>query len=131
MLKETYDERDAHKQPTKHRLSTITTKESLVDSQEVSGLQVRGYNSELKIPIPVAYTSTSIPADEAHIPTTTTAKNWSHLRPIEDKMLDLLDCNMLVRLASQMTALMHLTQEKLFLVRVTRRMLSMQISDGA
>ena len=93
MLKETYDERDALKQPTKFRLSIITTKESLVDSQEVSGLQVRGYNSELKIPIPVAYMSTSIPVDEDHIPTTTTAKNWSHLRPIEDKMLDLLDCN--------------------------------------
>ena len=103
-MKETYDERDVHKQPTKFRLSTITTKQTLADSREVSGLQVRGYNSELKIPIPVAYTSTSIPADEDHIPTTTTAKSWSHLRPIEDKMLDLLDCN---RLACQMTALIH------------------------
>ena len=103
-MKETYDERDVHKQPAKFRLSTITTKQTLADSQEVSGLQVRGYNSELKIPIPVAYTSTSIPADEDHIPTTTTAKSWSHLRPIEDKMLDLLDCN---RLACQMTALIH------------------------
>ena len=93
VLKETCDELDADKQPTKLRLSTITSQESVVDSQRVSGLQVRGYNSDLKIPIPVAYTSTSIPADEDHIPTTTTAKNWSHLRPIEDKMLDLLDCN--------------------------------------
>ena len=89
ILKETCDELDADKQPTKLRLSTITSQELVVDSQRVSGLQVRGY----KIPIPVAYTSTSIPADEDHIPTTTTAKNWSHLRPIEDKMLDLLDCN--------------------------------------
>ena len=87
------DELDADKQPTKLRLSTITSQESVVDSQGVSGLQVRGYNSDLKIPIPVAYTSTSIPADEDHIPTTTTAKNWSHLRPIEDKLLGLLDCN--------------------------------------
>ena len=93
VLKETCDELDADKQPTKLRLSTITSQESVVDSQRVSGLQVRGYNSDLKIPIPVAYTSTSIPADEDHIPTTTTAKNWSHLRPTEDKMLDLLDCN--------------------------------------
>ena len=93
VLKETCDELDADKQPTKLRLSTITSQESVVDSQRVSGLQVRGYNSDLKIPIPVAYTSTSIPADEDHIPTTTTAKNWGHLRPIEDKMLDLLDCN--------------------------------------
>ena len=74
-------------------LSTITSQESLVDSHRVSGLQVRGYNSDLKIPMPVSYTSTSIPPYEDHIPTTTTAKKWSHLRPIEDKMLDLLDCN--------------------------------------
>ena len=93
VLRETCDELDADKQPTKLRLSTITSQELVVDSQRVSGLQVRGYNSDLKIPIPVAYTSTSIPADEDHIPTTTTAKNWSHLRPIENKMLDLLDCN--------------------------------------
>ena len=34
-----------------------------------------------------------MPAHEDHKPTKTTAKNWSHLQPIEDKMLDLLDCN--------------------------------------
>ena len=60
VLKETCDELDADKQATKLRLSTITSQESVVDSQRVSGLQVRGYNSDLKIPIPVAYTSTSI-----------------------------------------------------------------------
>ena len=74
-------------------MRSITSQESPVDYERVSGLQVRGYYSDLKIPIPVAYTSTSIPADEDHIPTTTNAKNWSHLRPIKDKMLDLLECN--------------------------------------
>ena len=93
ILKETLDELDADKQPTKLGLTTITSQESLVDSQRVSGLQVRGCNSDLKIPIAVAYTSTSTPADEDHIPTTASATKWSHLRPIEDKMLDLLDCN--------------------------------------
>ena len=85
VLRETCDELDTDKQLTKLRLSTITSQESVVDSQRVSGLQERGYNSDLKIPIPVAYTSTLIPADEDHIPTTTTAKNWGQLRPIEDK----------------------------------------------
>ena len=74
-------------------MSTITSQESPVDCHRVSGLQVRGYNSDLKIRIPIAYTSTSMPAHEDHKPTKTTAKNWSHLQPIEDKMLDLLDCN--------------------------------------
>ena len=93
VLEEICDELDAETQPTKLRLSTITSQESLVDSQRVSSLQVRGYKSDLKIPILIAYTSTSIPADEDHIPTKGTAKNWDHLRPIEDKMHDLLDCN--------------------------------------
>ena len=93
ILKETCEELDTETQPTKPRLSTITSQDSFVDSQKVSSLQVRGYNSNLKIPIPVAFTSTSIPADEDHIPTKSTAKNWEHLRPIESKMYDLLDCN--------------------------------------
>ena len=37
--------------------------------------------------------STLIPTDEERVPTKTTAKNWDHLQPIEDKMHDLLDCN--------------------------------------
>ena len=93
ILKETCHELDTETQPTKLRLSTITSQESLIDSQRVSNLQARGYNSDLKIPTPIAYPSTSIAADEDHIPTKTTAKNWDHLRPIEDKMHDSLDCN--------------------------------------
>ena len=93
ILKETCEELDAEKQPTKLRLTTITSKNSLVDSYRLTTLQVRGYKSDLKIPIPVAYTSTSIPADEDHIPTKNTARNWEHLQSIEGEMRDLLDCN--------------------------------------
>jgi len=93
ILKETCDELDAETQPTMLRLSTITSQDSLVDSQRVSSLQVRGYNSDVKIHILVAFTSTSFPAEEEHIPIKATAKNWEHLRPIESKMQDLFDCN--------------------------------------
>ena len=93
ILKETCDELNAETQPTKLRLNTITSQDSLVESQRVSSLQVRGYNSDLKICIPVAFTSTSIPADEEHIPTKEIAKKWEHLRSIEDEMHDLFDCN--------------------------------------
>ena len=98
ILKETCEELDAETEPTKLRLSTITNEDSLVKSQRVLRLQVRGYNSIVKMNIPVAFTSTSIPADEEHIPTKATAKNWEHLRPIEDKMLDLFDCNFGLRI---------------------------------
>jgi len=93
ILKETCDELDAETQPTKLQLSTITSQDSLVDSQRVSSLQVRGYNSDIKIHIPVAFTSMSIPTEEEHIPIKVTAKNWEHLKPIEGKMHDLFDCN--------------------------------------
>ena len=93
ILKETCDELDAETQPTKLRLSTITSQDSLVESQRVSSLQVRGYNSDVKICIPVAFTSKSIPSDEEHIPTKKIAQSWEHLRSIEGEMHDLFDCN--------------------------------------
>ena len=92
VLKETCGELNVETQPTKLRLSTITSQDSLVESQRVSSLKVRGYNSDVKIHIPVAFKSTCIPADKEHIPTKEIAKNWKHLRLIEDEMHDLFDC---------------------------------------
>ncbi|XP_068707655.1 uncharacterized protein [Montipora foliosa] len=91
--KEICDDLDVEMQPTKLRLSTITNQESLVDSHRITDLQVTGYSSDIQIPIPVAYTSTSIPANESHIPTKTTAKKWRHLQEIQDEMPHMLDCN--------------------------------------
>ena len=93
ILKEICDELGAETGPTKLRLSTITSQELLVNSEKVSSLQVGGYNSDLKIPIPTAYTRTVIPTNEGHISTKSTAKRWDHLRAIEDERQDLLDCN--------------------------------------
>ena len=61
ILKETCNELNAETQPTKLRLSTITSQDSLVESQRVSSLQVRGYNSDVKICIPVAFSSVRYP----------------------------------------------------------------------
>ena len=73
--------------------STITSQNSLIESQRVSSLQVRGYNSDVKIDIPVAFTSTCIPANEEHVPTKKIATNWENLQSIEHEMHDLFDCN--------------------------------------
>ncbi|XP_068690840.1 uncharacterized protein [Montipora foliosa] len=93
ILKEICDNLDVEMQPTKLCLSTITNQVSLVDSHRITDLQVRSYSSDIQIPIPVAYTSTSIPANESHIPTKTRAKKWRHLQEIQDEMPHMLDCN--------------------------------------
>jgi len=72
-------------QPTKLLVSAITNQESLVDSHRTTDLQVRGYSSDIQIPIPVAYTSTSISANERNIPTKATAKKWRQLHSIQDE----------------------------------------------
>ena len=92
ILKEIYD-LDVEMQPTKLCLSTITNQESLVDSHRITDIQVIGYTSDNQIPIPLAHTNTSIPANESHIPTKTTAKKWRHLQAIQGEMPHLLDCN--------------------------------------
>ena len=64
ILKEICEELNTDTHSSKFRLSTILSHESLIDSERVSYLQVRGYNSNVRISIPLAYTSLAIPADE-------------------------------------------------------------------
>ena len=66
ILKEICEEHNTETQPTRLRLSTILSHESLIDSERVSSVNVRGYNSNVRMPIPLAYTSLAIPADESH-----------------------------------------------------------------
>ncbi|KAK7906730.1 hypothetical protein WMY93_015342 [Mugilogobius chulae] len=63
-----------------------------VPSERVSGLCVRGFNSDLKIDLPVTYTKDCIPLDITHIPTRETARKWKHLSEIVEKMQPLRDC---------------------------------------
>ena len=77
----------------KLKLTTITERESNISCQRISGLQVRGYTSNVIIDIPSAYTRELIPADPTQIPTNETAKNWNHLRSIANEIPPLLDCD--------------------------------------
>ncbi|XP_029109940.1 uncharacterized protein LOC108941786 [Scleropages formosus] len=61
-------------------------------SQRVSGLRVRGYKSSEYIHLPPTYTKGYIPVNRDHIPTGQTAKAWSHLSAIAEKIPPLLDC---------------------------------------
>lgn len=54
-------------------------KDTIVQSERVSGLQVRAYESGSFIELPPAYTRDYIPVNRDHIPTREIAKKWSHL----------------------------------------------------
>lgn len=82
----------AKKEPVKLKVSTITSKTKVVNSQKVQGLQVRGISSDTKIKLPTTYTRDYIPANRSHILTSITAKSWPHLEHLADEMSPELDC---------------------------------------
>ncbi|RXN18705.1 hypothetical protein ROHU_025998 [Labeo rohita] len=78
--------------PVTLRLTTMVGKDSLITSERVSGLRVRGFNSTVVLELPPAYTKDCIPVDRAHIPTRETASCWKHLAPLIDRIPPLQDC---------------------------------------
>ncbi|KAJ8039600.1 hypothetical protein HOLleu_17373 [Holothuria leucospilota] len=86
------DELDVYGSDTKLILSTMVSKNQVIDTKRFEGLMVRGIDSSLKIELPPAFSRTMIPANRNHIPTPEIANKWSHLRPIARKLLPLQDC---------------------------------------
>ena len=82
-------------QPTKHRatlkLSTLTST-SYANCFKYNDLQVRGFNSDVQIPLPTTYSRESIPAHRSHIPTSETALQWPHLMHIHDQIPEIQSC---------------------------------------
>lgn len=70
----------------------MTSRTTLVSSQRVNNLQVRGFYSNKKVYLPPTYTRDFIPANRTHIPTDKIAKAWSHLEHLQDNVAPLQDC---------------------------------------
>ncbi|XP_023805606.1 uncharacterized protein LOC111946470 [Oryzias latipes] len=75
------------------RLTTMSSRNTVVTCHKLSGLQVRGFYSNQIIPLPVTYTRDFIPANRDHIPTPATAKAWPHLEHIADEIAPLQSCD--------------------------------------
>ena len=73
-------------------LSTMFAQDQRVLSHKVDGLMVRGYDSQLKIALPAAYTRDVMPANRSHIPTAEMARKWPHLTRIADQLMPVSDC---------------------------------------
>ncbi|KAK7925240.1 hypothetical protein WMY93_007550 [Mugilogobius chulae] len=93
VLQEKADALDAEKKHVQLKLSTMSSKDTLVPSQKLSGLQVRGFYSSKRIPLPTTYTREFIPANVSHIPTPKTARAWSHLEHLAEEIAPLIDCD--------------------------------------
>ena len=78
-------------EPLRLKLTTMTSNNSIVHCQRVTGLSVRGFTSATRIHLPPAYTRYVIPADRSPIPTGETTRRWSHLASIADELKSLKD----------------------------------------
>ncbi len=79
--------------PVQLKLTTMLGKDTVLQSERVSGLQVRAYKSGNYIDLPPTYTKDCIPVNRSHIPTREVAKNWNHLTALLDKIPPLQDCD--------------------------------------
>ena len=91
-LSEVVEALEVTKEQVHLKLSTMSSKTTVVSSQKVNNLQVRGFFSGKKIALPPVYTREFIPANRTHIPTDETAKSWSHLEHLQGEIAPLQDC---------------------------------------
>lgn len=86
------DEVQAHSEAATLRLTTMTDTSTKIPCRRFDNLLVRGFRSSTKISLPPAYSRCSIPMNEAHIPTPSTADRWPHLHSISNLLVPKQDC---------------------------------------
>ncbi|KAL6481772.1 hypothetical protein MHYP_G00098520 [Metynnis hypsauchen] len=92
ILDEVAQDLNTKKESVTLQLSTMSARSTVIPCQKLMNLQVRGYNSEKRIPLPSVFTREFIPANRLHIPTSETARKWPHLEQLADKIPPPLDC---------------------------------------
>ncbi len=92
ILDEVAQELNTNKENVSLQLSTMSARVTVKPCQKLKNLQVRGYNSDKRIPLPSVFTREYIPANKSHIPTSDTDLKWLHLEQLADKFPPPLDC---------------------------------------
>lgn len=72
-------------------LSTMTAENKVIECERITGLSVRAFDSDLKIPLPSLYTRSIMPTNRSHIPTPAMALKWPHLEKLSDKLMPITD----------------------------------------
>ncbi|XP_038152621.1 uncharacterized protein LOC119790925 [Cyprinodon tularosa] len=92
ILNEVANNLDTVKTQVKLKLSTMSSKKTIVPCTKLEALQIRGLFSKKKLTVPIAYTRDFIPANRSHIPTPDTARSWPHLEHLSEYIAPPLDC---------------------------------------
>ena len=80
-----------NKAPSTVKLSTITSC-STEDCLEYRNLQVRGFNYDAQVPLPITYSRNDFPVKNSHIPQKSTVMQWPHFKRLDDQIPELLNC---------------------------------------
>ena len=91
VLEDTRRALNAEGTPVDLLLSTMTSTAKSVPCIRVMGLRVRGFNSNIKIMLPAAYSRQVMPTNQDHIPTPDLVDRWPHLHNIKNELSPLLD----------------------------------------
>ncbi|KAJ8038832.1 hypothetical protein HOLleu_16372 [Holothuria leucospilota] len=75
------------------KLSTMSGKNQVINTNRVDGLVVRGYKDLLQIPLPIAFTRCDIPVNRSHISTPEMASQWPHLQSIAHELMPASQCD--------------------------------------
>ena len=92
ILDQTADMLNAHSEDVVLKLTTMTSRDELIHCKRYKDITVRGFYSDLTIPLPTVYSRSFIPVNRSHIPTAETANNWPHFQSLVHKMPALRDC---------------------------------------
>lgn len=92
ILDEVVDVLDTNTEQVKLKLSTMSSKGTIIHCKRLNSLQIRGLFSSKKLTVPTVYTRDFIPANRTHIPLPETAKAWPHLEHLADHIAPQKDC---------------------------------------
>ena len=77
--------------PEELQLTTMCSTKKITCNR-YNSMRVRGFNSSTYVTLPVMYGRKEIPGDYTHIGTTEPARQYNHLRDIQDKLHQLQNC---------------------------------------
>ncbi|XP_062421503.1 uncharacterized protein LOC134132867 [Pungitius pungitius] len=92
ILEEVANVLDTDMEPVNLKLSTMSSKGTIVPCKRLKDLQIRGLFSSKKITVPTIYSREFIPANRTHIPTQETAKAWPHLQHLAEHIAPPKEC---------------------------------------
>lgn len=92
ILEDTAASLQAQGKSVKLSLSTMTSERTIVQSRNITGLLVHGFQSKDRLKINNAYTRNFTPVDRSHIPKRETASMWPHLKEITERVAPLQSC---------------------------------------